>query len=326
MKSKNKSTWWSKYNILTITMFPILLMIWPLTKIAKVKNDFMPLLKLINKLFINSPVNLFLAFFYPMIFIGILPHVASAQYMVMGIASLIPIIVGVQVMPGIIISLKRSTILKRIGATNIKTNDITLVLITYFSLVAISSTFFNLSIGIAMYADKMHLDLIDYGQTILSMLIGIMIGISIGIFISSIVKDSQLSLLIGLLLTLPGAFLSSEFLPPSMINGWGPVRYISFIFPQKIATTFIHVVSNDGNMFAFEDVKAIDYDSISQLNDLEGKLPSSAQSAFTNFKNYIKPLEVVSKEEIIISWILTPIEVALFTTLSIKYFKWGVRW
>ena len=103
----------------------------------------------------------FLAFFYPLIFVSILSNVASPNYMVMGVASLIPIIIGIQVMPIILITLKRSSILKRMGATNTKSSDLTLVFIIYFSLVAVISTVFNIGVGIGIYSSKMELSLVD---------------------------------------------------------------------------------------------------------------------------------------------------------------------
>ncbi|RTZ68933.1 MAG: hypothetical protein DSZ21_00800 [Tenericutes bacterium] len=127
-------------------------------------------------------------------------------------------IIGVQVMPGIIIELKNSSILKRIKATNVKNMDLIISLLFYFTMVSIVSFIFNLSIGSLMYSSKMHMELVNYGDLVIAFVIGMLVALSFGIFISGVLRSAQTALVIGLLLTLPGGFLSGQFLPPDLIS------------------------------------------------------------------------------------------------------------
>ena len=299
--------------------------LYPLGKISKIDKNIKPIFKLIHKLFINSHISTFLALFYPLIFISILSNVSSPNYIVMGIASLIPIVIGVQVLPTIILNLKQSSILKRIGATNTKASDMTFVVISYFVLVAIFSLVFNVGIGIAMFSKNMNLANIQWGELIFSFLIGILVGISLGVMISSVIKKQEVALVIGLLLTLPGAFLTSEFLPPTMINDWGPMRYISFIFPQKISTTLVHCAVNGGSIFDTEVVRSLDYNGLINLNALvdSNAIPTVQADAI---KSAMSNVEVVDWTEKLMAWILLPVYLVTFSAVSIKFFKWGTRW
>ena len=285
MKNYNPYHW-----IALLLFYPFM---WISKKIPKFKNDFNPIFKIVHKLFINSHMSTFLAFFYPLIFVSILSNVASPNYMVMGVASLIPIIIGIQVMPIILITLKRSSILKRMGATNTKSSDLTSVFIIYFSLVAVVSTIFNIGVGIGIYSSKMELGLIDWGQLVLAVFFGILIGISVGMMVSAVIRKVDIAILVGMLLTLPGAFLTSEFLPPTMVNDWGPVRYISFLFPQKIATTFVHAAVNGGGMFAFQNVYSKDFDGIESLNKTLALIPTK-DPHLAAIANKIPPIEIVN--------------------------------
>lgn len=320
----NKTNKFNLYDKLgRFLFFPF---IWLSLRSKWIRDDISSIFHLIHKLFVNSNISTFLAFFYPMIFIGILSNVSSPNFMIMGIGSLIPIIIGVQVLPNIILNLKQSSILKRIGATSTKSSEITFSIIVYFLLVSLTSLILNLGVGIGIYYSKMNFDYIKWGELILSFFFGMAIGISLGMAVSAVIKKAEVALLIGLMLTLPGSFLSSEFLPPSIVNDWGPTRYIAFIFPQKITTVFVHASTNFGSIFDLNNVYAPNYDAITSVNALVGKGISISQSQqmISNLK--LPTLEIVNGAEKLIAWILLPIEIIAFTTISIKMFKWGVRW
>ena len=313
------------------------LMFWPLTIIPWIKRDIQPVLRLINKLFVNSKTSPFLSFWFPLLLILILGRVGSSHYIITGIASIIPIIIGVLVMPSIIISLRNSSILKRIGATNTKTSDLSIAIIFYFSIIAILSSLINTLIGHIMYQDDIHYELFNWGQYLLVSLIGIIIAMSFGMLISSFLKKEQAALLAGMLLTLPGAFLSAQFLSPAIVNDWGPIRYIAFIFPQKIVVGFMYAVTNNHSVFDVSDVVSSDFYALSTTEEIIDKLKASAAtngftitSQHTTFINQFlneskNKFEVVSQLELIIAWVLAPIEIVLFSVLSSFTFKWGIR-
>ena len=305
---------------------------WPLLYIKKIKKDIFPIVKMINKLFTGSPMLLFLAFAYPVIFVSILGNVGSAHYVIVGVTSLVPMIIGVQVMPSAILNLKQSSILKRIGATSTKTSDITISFIFYFTIVSILSSIFVFGIGLSIYSSQVHFDLINFGQMFLSFLIGIVVALSVGVFVSGIVKSNELVMVIGLILTLPGAFLSGQFLSVALVSGWGPVKYISFIFPQKIATTFLHVVSNNHSIFDMSSTVGMDFDALAHINKVAKEsvnLPPAQKAIMDQvIKTMIAKNQIVlvTKAELITSWILTPVEIIGFGVLASHTFKWGVRW
>ena len=327
---------------------------YPLTFIPKVKNEFMPLLKLINTIFTGSPTFIFFALFYPLIFVGILPNVASPHYIIFGITSLIPMIVGVQVLPLVILNLKNSSLLKRLGATDTKTSDLNYSFIFYFSILSLISTFFNFGLGLLIYKNSINLDSINWLQVMISIVIGTLVGITFGVFIAGVMKNYHLTQMIGLLLTIPGAFMTAEFLSVAMVADWGPVKYISFIFPQKIATTLTLVSTNGGDIFAMKDVSAVSEDSIKYLTKTYKTLVGSGQGAFieglifntsgnwivgkeipSNFNEVVRnwaidggltPDVLITKTEIIMAWSIAPTFIIGMSFLTAKTFKWGGRW
>ncbi len=322
---RNLSLTLTKLNPYKLIVLSIAYLFYPLTYIKKVREDVLPILKLVNHLFVNSATSTFLALWYPLIFVAILSKVGAPQFMIFSIGSFIPMIIGIQVMPQLILTLKNSSILKRIGATETKTSDFTIAFVLYFSVVALFSVVMNIGLGIAFYGSSLDMSMVNWFQLFISIVIGILIASSFGIFLSGILKSAQTAQVIGLLLTLPGAFLTSEFLPPSLINDWGPVRYIAFIFPQKIATVLTHLSTNGGSIFEFKDHFSSNYDGISQVQGyIDSKLVVLARPNVA-LKDAFPPIDLVNKTEMIITWVLAPTFVFGFTALSIKYFKWGVR-
>ena len=344
-------------------------LLWPFSLIPIIKERIVPLVKLVNTLFINSPVSTFIAIWYPMILWSILANVGTTQFLIYGVISLIPIIVGVQVMPGIIIELKNSSLLKRIKATNVKNQDLMLSLIFYFTLVSIVSVGFNIGLAHAIYGSDLYAQYINWGSLIVAFLCGVIVAMTFGVFLSGILKSAQTALVVGLLLTLPGAFLSGQFLPVDMIDGWGPVKYIAFAFPQKSAAVLTLAATNDGALFSFQDAanKIPDgvYISLMEesawLNNLDkynltedstiGALRQVANNAAANgevplrfwiphtlpdtttIKEFrviiekwaISDIPVADKYELLGAWLSVPTLSILFSILSIKTFKWGIR-
>ena len=305
------------------------LLFWPLTKINFIKKQYVPLVKLINDLFVNSVVSTFLAIWYPFILLSILANVGAAHWMIIGIVSLIPMIIGLQVMPGIIIELKNSSILKRIKATNVKSIDLVISLLFYFTLVSIISILFNIVFGSLMYLNHMHFELVNYGELILAFVIGMLVALSFGIFISGVLRSAQTALVIGLLLTLPGAFLSGQFLPPNLIATWGPVRYLSFVFPQKIASTLALIASNNGHIFDLSsdlvNKNILDDELFDKLKNLHNQKAITISTGLKLESLALDKFILVTKVEHIIALALAPAYLASFVALSAKTFKWGKR-
>jgi len=300
---------------------------WPIAQIKFIKDRYVPLVKLINDLFTNSVVSTFLAVWYPFILLTILANVGTTHWLVIGVASLIPMIIGVQVMPGIIIELKNSSILKRIKATNVKNMDLIISLLFYFTMVSIVSFIFNLSIGSLMYSSKMHMELVNYGDLVIAFVIGMLVALSFGIFISGVLRSAQTALVIGLLLTLPGGFLSGQFLPPDLISTWGPTRYISFIFPQKIAATLTLLATNGGHIFEFGNLanqipNPTFRDNLDKIKN-EGAIRLLGNNTVETLA--LTKFDLVTNAEHITALALAPVYLGSFIALSATTFKWGKR-
>ena len=265
MKTRNKKIYLNPYYLLSLVITYIF---YPLKFIRPFRDNYLPIFKLINNIFVNNHIAGFLAVWYPLIFVGILPQVSHPQYMIFGVLNIIPITIGVMVMPTIIVNLKNSSILKRIGATETKTSEFTLTLLAYFTIVSFISVFINLGLGFAFYGSVLIPEMVNWGAFVIGIFVSIIISTSIGIFISGVVKNEQLVMGIGLLLSLPGAFLTGAFLPTTLINKMGEfVKWFSFIFPQKIGTSLVNMSAVDGNIFNIADVDAKNLSGIDNFND-----------------------------------------------------------
>lgn len=329
----------------------------PFKYIRKVKEDYMPLLKIINSLFVNNITASFLALWYPFIFIGILPNVGSQQLMVFNIGSLIPTIIGVQVMPIIVVTLKNSSILKRIGATETKVSDLMAVLIFYFAIVSIFSSLMNIGLGMAIYNKKIDFSQVHFGEMIFGLIIGTIVGISFGMFLSGILKTPNAALVIGVTIVVPGSFLTGQFLPPNMTNNWagGYLNIISFVFPQKITAEFIQIAANESGKIAstlpstidgWDGFKLIQHtkSSIFDLNSVSCVLSAETGIYSNLFSEAVKnpignaailenllekmkdaQFELSTNITKILAWSLSPVYVGAYVYATTRTFSWGVR-
>ena len=298
------------------------------------KSNFLPLFKLINRAFTKSVILTFLTFWYPFIFILIVANITSPQYTVFSIGVMIPTVVGIQILPILIVEFKRSSLLKKIGATKIETWMLTLSFILYFSLVAFISVLMNVGLGILInYKDMVfsgitlpggiHINrVVNFAQYFFAILMALVISISVGMAIGGLVKTPPAASMCGLLIILIGGFLSGQFISFRIINNVQALKYIGFLFPQKWPTLLGVIATSGGNIFDFSSgglAKTIDWQNLGVINTMHSQygIPIS---------DLLKSNPVISSIAIknimictfIVPWIIS----TLAFLISVKWFKW----
>lgn len=235
-----------------------------------------PLLALTNDSFWRGIFGPFFAFCFPIIFIAILGSMLGYDAILGGALGISAMSISLTSMPQAIFEFKKSSLLKRIGATPVK--PYMFLLITgcfYFGIMllsvawciifsllifgipywnegkVISSTFrpildTNTGLPTGEYYKLLALPFkdvlsnVDWLGLIWGQLMAILIGASCGMFLVSISKSSIMVQAMGVTILIVSQFLSAQVLPPAMIRDVDALWYLSYaISPFKSSTAMI---------------------------------------------------------------------------------------
>lgn len=234
-----------------------------------------PLLALTNDSFWRGIFGPFFAFCFPIIFIAILGSMLGYDAILGGALGISAMSISLTSMPQAIFEFKKSSLLKRIGATPVK--PYMFLLITgcfYFGIMLLSVVWciiFSLLIfGIPYWNEgkvisasfrpildangiptgeyykllalpfKDVLNNVDWLGLIWGQLMAILIGASCGMFLVSISKSSIMVQAMGVTILIISQFLSAQVLPPAMIRDVDALWYLSYaVSPFKSSTAMI---------------------------------------------------------------------------------------
>ena len=185
-----------------------------------------------------------------------------------GVIAQIVIIVLCVNIPMLLVSFRRSSILKRLAASNIKNKNILLAFVLYGFLISIISSLMLFSITIMAFANTTkpaigdienqvafikHISKVNWLSFLFSFFLLLILASGIGILIARVSKNEMVAMAVGLIVLIPGGFLSSQYLDPIIILKNDELDYASYIFWQKYPTNLM-IASFDGhNIFSLED-------------------------------------------------------------------------
>lgn len=199
----------------------------------------MAIFKLLNKYFLKSIVGPLCAFGLPLFFALMFYAMGQKQF-----AISLPVIVSIGVLavtlmiiPTLIIDLRKSLILKRIGTSRITTHHFIFILVVYFYfwiLLSIGFSFILFAIIAPLAANepaanswKNH----DIGSTIYSALILGTMGIVVSVFIGTFCKNSMIASALAFILIFFSLFTSGLLMPFSIIRQIGAMQVLNYFLP-----------------------------------------------------------------------------------------------
>lgn len=307
-------------------LFYYILGLWILEFIPYFKKNFLPLWRFINKMFISNASILFTSFVLPMIFMLILGSFMQVKQIFPGVIAQIAIIVLCVNIPMLLVNFRRSSVLKRLAASNIKNKNILLAFVLYGFLVSIISTLILFLLTIMVFGNTTkpaigkienqiafikHISKVNWLSFIFSFFLLLILASGIGILVARVSKNEMVAMALGLVVLIPGGFLSSQYLDPVIILKTDELDYASYIFWQKYPTNLM-IASFDGhNIFGLEDY-IITTKSFSQgANSIVKKVSQDYQ-----FLNSLQKIAYISG-----SVIVGP----LLFIISLKTFRWTNR-
>ena len=225
----------------------------------------LPTFKLVGSYFIRGFAGPFFLFFFPLLLLliigeaNIIPGYDKAiqlegaakdaalieiahnfRTFVGGLVAWSAITISFLQMPGTVIEFKNSVVLKRIGATRLKIWQFFLVLIGFYSLLAVIATFYlSLIAGILLASRMTELDnawqyvlpdpnywLPTIGYFCFFYIIMVLFGLVIG----SILKKHTSQQIVSNFLFFPTSFLVGGFIPPYLIQQSDVLKAIQYVY------------------------------------------------------------------------------------------------
>ncbi|MBU4689670.1 ABC transporter permease [Mycoplasma zalophidermidis] len=225
----------------------------------KSDNTFWGIIQIINKHFWKAFVGPFFAFCYPIVFTIILGTIFSYEIIIAATFSIGPLAIACVALPTALFEFKKSTLLKRIGATNIKPINFLLVIACYYFLIMIFSGLWTGLVSLAFFGSRYFnegkelysvalgseniivrlssiKDLftrIHWGGYVYSFIVLTMVSLAVGLFLVSISKSILMIQAIGSTLLILTMFLSGQVLPLAQIAGVKTMWYLSYLTPFK---------------------------------------------------------------------------------------------
>lgn len=223
--------------------------------------------KLVAKSFWKSALGPFFAFGFPLICISILGFILGYEQVVGGTLALLASAVTLISLPQVIFEFKNSSILKRVGATPVKTSTF-LIVITFFYiliillsivwcilfiLVVFGSKYWNegrelvpenkkiingqsvvLSPRIRVIPFKEVLQKVNWWQFFISQVYAIILGISFGLVIVTFAKSAAFVQAVGVIVFILNQFLSAQVFPIALFASNNQLWWIgNIIIPFK---------------------------------------------------------------------------------------------
>ncbi|TPR53703.1 ABC transporter permease [Metamycoplasma neophronis] len=287
-----------------------------LKKRTNPSSTFNGVLSLINLHFWKAFVGPFFAFGYPIVFVLMLGIIFGYEIVMGASITIGPVAIACVSLPTAIFEFKKSTLLKRIGATQIKPLTFLAYTAIYYFFIMILSGIWTALFALMIFGPKYFNEgrilyefnflgeqiktrsisikqmfkNIDWLGYIYSFIILTLVSISVGLFIVSISKSVLMIQAIGSSLLIISMFLTGQVLPLAQIANVEAMWYLSYITPFKSAIT--------QNTMAFQGTG-----EISKIYDLNNfminfgalDLNGNAENALYSIQNYQDFLQTVIK-------------------------------
>lgn len=321
----------------------------------KNKNIFLgwkPLFGLINESFWKGIFGPFFAFIFPLIFITILGTILGYNQILGGSMAISPMAITTTSMPTLLFEFKRSSLLKRIGSTPIRPISFVFVTIIYYLMIIMISIawclLFSLLIFGISYWDtgkvvsdggkylptvvamtfSQSLANVNWGGFIWGQILLTLIGLCFGMVLVSFAKSTVMIQAIGTTMLIISQFLTAMVLPLGTIRSIEPMWYLGYILsPFKAPTNIIleswngsviyPTISIDNIVGMPERINLIDYTTKGNPFDINQVIHFYDMNG--------QDVTIFQKAEKVVSLVLPFFWIALFLTISVKFFKWTAR-
>ncbi|WPL38948.1 ABC transporter permease [Malacoplasma iowae] len=272
---------------------------------------------LINKYFWKTKIGPIFSIVLPFIFMVIYFVLGSSSdskdklgYFINGFPaylsmSIIPL--SIVTLPSMNIEFKNSILLRKIKTSGINKFEYNLICIIYFFIASILFSIITIILfALFSVSDISRLGSINWGTLTYGIILLSLVSISFGMFISTFIKTSLSSQLIGFAIFILTLTLSGQFIPVDVISGVEAIKYISLLSPLNYAT----------NIFNIASLKAVSH-STNSIFDFTNDF------IFTGFSD--KPITLYNVWQKILFAFAPFLLIGVFETLSIHFFKWTGR-
>ncbi|MHA3839388.1 hypothetical protein ACX1NB_02380 [Mycoplasma sp. HF14] len=278
------------------------------------ENTFNGIFSLINIHFWKAFVGPFFAFGYPIIFIVVCGLIFNYPMIISSSLTIGPVAIACVSLPTAIFEFKKSTLLKRIGATKIKPITFLLYVSSYYFLIMFLSGLWTLLFSFIIFGPdyflqgkviysqvignktytvslsslKQIFQQIDVFGLIYSLLTLTLVSLAVGLFIVSVSKSILMIQAIGSTLLIISMFLTGQVFPMVAVSEVKGMWYFSYISPFKSSITqnkmafdgnayLSPVMSINGKDINFREQNA---PAIYELNDYKSYLESLSKYTF----------------------------------------------
>lgn len=276
---------------------------------------------LINKYFWKSYVGPISIIALPLLFMSLYAAISKNSFIngmpLFLVVSILPI--SLIVIPQLLVDLKKSLLLNRIGSSNIKKWHFFLIVMAFTFIILISSiilifinyTWIGLAAGINL--NKLYQNnSLSWFSLFYSIIILYLISGIIGITTGLLIKSSLASSAIGFSTILISLFMSGMFAPIQFIRSVEAIKYISYFNPlsgpllnitESWGTIGIDLTLSNGNIWDF-----------------------SGEWIYTNIKKPDEhPIVLINSVNHIMNILLPYFFIIIFSLVSFKKFTWGAR-
>ncbi len=275
--------------------------------------------KLFHRYNMRSFFDPFFTFVFPILIYAILGSLMDYKIMFAGVVAMTGMS-GLTSMPAAMLELKQSVILKRIGASPIKTSKFTFVIVSYFTLEISLAIVWLILWALILHQDPSMFSSLGTVTGLLSFLYGnllnIVLSISLGFFLVSVSKSQQQAQVISMLLMFVAQFLSGMFITINVIASNEVMNWISRLIPYRYSTMYL--VSSQININPFT------------YHDLIGFVPLSPHESFilgqqnpTHEEPLFREVIFYKNWETIMGYIYPWSIICVTSLLSIKKFTWS---
>lgn len=275
--------------------------------------------KLFNRYYIKSFFGPFFTFVFPVLIYAILGTLMDYKLMFAGVCAMSGMS-GLTGMPFSILELKKSVLLKRIGASPVKTSTFTVVIVTYFVATIFLSVLWLMLWALIIHQNPSMFDFLGTVKGFFAFFYGnilnIVISISLGFFVASISKNEQQAQAISMLIMFPSQFLSGMFITIDTIAANDVMNWISRIIPFRYSTMYLVSAQIPGmNPFAYHDI--LQYMPV-KIGDLSQYVNQELKAEYlTKHALFYKDWETV------VAYVYPWATIAGCTYISIKKFSWS---
>ncbi|WLP85382.1 ABC transporter permease [Mycoplasma seminis] len=252
---------------------------------SKTETSFNGIFALINIHFWKAFVGPFFAFGYPIIFILICGLIFNYPMIISSSLTIGPVAIACVSLPTAIFEFKKSTLLKRIGATNIKPLRFLLYVASYYFIIMLFSGLWTLLFAVIIFGPNYF----NEGKVVYEQMIGgtqynitlsslkklfgqieiwgliyslftlTLVSLAVGLFIVSVSKSILMIQAIGSTLLIISMFLTGQVFPMVAVSEVKGMWWLSYLTPFKSPIT--------QNKMAFEGKAALSY--LAQINNKE---------------------------------------------------------